>query len=28
MCRQEADVQVEMGQQVQSRNTLMVINGN
>ncbi len=28
MCRQEADVQVEMGQQVQSRDTLMVINGN
>ncbi|MEZ3464078.1 MAG: M23 family metallopeptidase [Lachnospiraceae bacterium] len=28
MCRQEADVQVEMGQQVQSRDTLIVINGN
>lgn len=28
MCQQEADVQVEMGQQVQSRDTLIVINGN
>lgn len=28
MCQQEADVKVEMGQQVQSRDTLMVISGN
>ncbi|MDE5697004.1 MAG: M23 family metallopeptidase [Lachnospiraceae bacterium] len=28
MCRQEVNVQVEMGQQVQSRDTLMVISGN
>jgi len=28
MCLQQADVQVEAGQQVQSRDTLIVINGN
>jgi len=28
MCLQEADVQVEMGQQVESRDTLIIINGN
>lgn len=28
MCRQEADVQVEMGQQVQSRDALMIIHAN